>query len=604
MARALIPLLALTAMLGCDKAKYADIGNDEGTPETGSPPDTDTIEDTDEPEDSGDPVPVDTDGDGTPDTDDCAPEDPTIHPGAFDVPYDGIDQDCFAGDMRDVDGDGYESTVVGGLDCDDDNGSVNPDSFDGENGEDDDCDGLIDEDVIVEYDTWPVVLGKSGGSIATEAVHVLPSGNIAMQCTFSGEVDIDPDGAELVPRESEDAGADAIYVMFDADRQLAGDFAITSDTSLVISATEVDAGGGYLIAGDFAGVVDFDDATPTFVRRSNGGVDGFFARFNDVGDIAWAYSIGGASDDHIRAVHGAVGGVYIGGSLVNGNLNPAAPPADSINVSATGALDGYVASYDFTTQSNWTAVFAGYGGTSTAEVTHLVEDNGTIWAVGWFSGSIDLDPDATSEAIVTAEGAQDVFIVGLDLTTGAYVASAHFGDAAATLTPSRFIGDGAGTLVLAGMFTGSVDLGRGTVVSSGDDVFVLELTTGMVTSRVLTVGGPGTDSVGGLAFIPGSTDLMLSGGMDDTLTIGTDSLSPVGGTDCWVGRVGTETPWGLRFGSAGDEDCTGLAVDAAGDVWLGGSAVGTVDFGTDGTSDPRPVAGDVDAWLTKLSSAR
>ncbi|HEY3355167.1 MAG TPA: FG-GAP-like repeat-containing protein, partial [Polyangia bacterium] len=43
-------------------------------------------------------VAVDSDGDGDPDATDCAPNDPAIHHGAFDIPGDGIDQDCSGAD--------------------------------------------------------------------------------------------------------------------------------------------------------------------------------------------------------------------------------------------------------------------------------------------------------------------------------------------------------------------------------------------------------------------------------------------------------------------------------------------------------------------------
>ena len=51
---------------------------------------------------------------------DCDESDAAIHPGAFDVPYDGIDQDCDGRDQLDVDGDGIESPA----DCDDEDPKV------------------------------------------------------------------------------------------------------------------------------------------------------------------------------------------------------------------------------------------------------------------------------------------------------------------------------------------------------------------------------------------------------------------------------------------------------------------------------------------------
>ena len=83
--------------------------------------------------------------DGTP-IGDCDDDDSAVHPGAAEVPYDGVDQDCDGADLVDVDGDGYASEAVGGADCDDTRVDVHPGRVDLGDGVDQDCDGLVDED--------------------------------------------------------------------------------------------------------------------------------------------------------------------------------------------------------------------------------------------------------------------------------------------------------------------------------------------------------------------------------------------------------------------------------------------------------------------------
>jgi hypothetical protein len=77
--------------------------------------------------------------------DDCNDDDPTIHPGAPDAWYDGIDSDCAGNDDYDSDGDGYGADEYAGPDCDDTDPTIQPYSDeDCADGRDDDCDSLID----------------------------------------------------------------------------------------------------------------------------------------------------------------------------------------------------------------------------------------------------------------------------------------------------------------------------------------------------------------------------------------------------------------------------------------------------------------------------
>jgi len=81
------------------------------------------------------------------DATDCDDTDATVYPGATEVPYDGIDQDCDGADLCDVDEDGfdYDGGACLGTDCDDSDADIGPGTTEVADGVDEDCDGTVDE---------------------------------------------------------------------------------------------------------------------------------------------------------------------------------------------------------------------------------------------------------------------------------------------------------------------------------------------------------------------------------------------------------------------------------------------------------------------------
>ena len=140
---------------------------------------------------------------------DCDDTDPATYPGAPEVPYDTIDQDCDTYDLCDVDGDGfdYDGAECFGTDCDDEDFDINEDAEEiWYDGVDQDCDQASDYDADADGHDSKTYGGDDcddGNPDTYPGAPDDPYDGIINDCDFADEYDQDGDG-----HDAEIAGGD------------------------------------------------------------------------------------------------------------------------------------------------------------------------------------------------------------------------------------------------------------------------------------------------------------------------------------------------------------------------------------------------------------
>ncbi|MFM2246103.1 MAG: hypothetical protein RL071_2177 [Pseudomonadota bacterium] len=591
---ALRVLPLLLAMVACTGDEKADGGGDDGGQDSGGAEGAG-----DGGEGAGDGgvdtgQAPDTDGDGYPDDSDCDPNDNTVYPGAPEVPYDGIDQDCFRGDLNDIDLDGYPGGSEG-PDCDDGDPEIRPGVEDYADTRDNDCDGEIDEDVREAGSDWPVIVagrdanavgGAAGWSSAGPLLAVQADMRVSPDVDTTQGITVDTDGADWgIQRYTEDRVVLTTMIMRGDDLFEVTDLAAT------------DAGHTFAV-GAMAGTVYFDREGVRTFRTSMGGDDAFFARFDEDGEPVWAWSMGGAGAERATTTLLAGDGIVVGGTFeTNLMVNPGAPPEDAAFINAPHSKNGFLARYDADGLLLWAVPFA--AGVSTGEVTLndiAFSNTGDLWVLGTFSGAIT-PPSDEPLAAIAAEGTSDLFLAKVNAGTGDVMSFATFGDAGAGLQGTS-IGALGGLLFVGGGYTGApyelptAEIEDGIVLSVSGD--------GSVWSA-RRLGSPGADRVAALAVSP-IGELYALGSYGGPLDVGGTILDPVGSVDCFIAKLDTALgPVSVTgFGSAtGAEDCASVAVSPTA-LWFAGTSRGDLECSLDGGDDTRALYGASDAFLHRV----
>jgi hypothetical protein len=544
----------------------------------------------------GDGADPDSDGDGITDSNDCDPDDPTVYPGADEVPYDGIDQDCFRGDLNDLDVDGYPGAEAGGPDCDDTDPAINPGVEDLGDGIDNDCDTEIDEDVRAASADWPVLIAGRGVS-ALGGPLVVVDGDPRVAVRADGRATADT-GPELGV-ECDDSTANWGVLHLNSSREVVAAALLRGTAELEITDLAASSGGDTFAVGWMEGTVHFDPEGVRTFRESAGGQDAMFARFDATGDPIYALSMGGTDDERISAALASTDDLFVAGGFgSNMMVNPGAPPEDAEFINAPNPKSGFLARYDAEGLLRWASVLPA-GASSSVEIADMTFSNsGDLLVVGTFKGTMAASVATLTSAPITATGVSDIFLARISAATGSVTSLAQIGEAGDTLRATS-VGALGGLIFIGGAYEGTPFEFPAAVNQDG---ILLSVGGDGAVYNVRRLSTEGRDEVTGLSVSPVG-QLFAVGSYGGVLDLGGGfSVDPFGTEDCFFASFDSSLVGaaGYRVGGAEAEDrCRGLALssDAA---YFSGTAGGDMECSLTGGSDVRTLYGTSDAFVHRF----
>ena len=227
---------------------------------------------------------------------------------------------------------------------------------------------------------------------------------------------------------------------------------------------------------------------------------------------------------------------------------------------------------------------------------------GTLYVASRFSGGASTD----GRALVRGGG---------DASAAAPASAAPTKPAGAAIWERTFVASGAGggarlagvaatragEVLMAGSFTGAINLGGATLESAGeDDVFVAKLDREGKHVWSHRFGGPRDQKATGVA-VTEDGEVVVAGTIDQRADFGGGVLQSAGMIDVFCLRLDANGGhlWSRRFGDDQEQEAGAVAVDREGNVLLAGSYEGKIDFG----SGPIESAGHDDIFVAKLDRA-
>ena len=243
-----------------------------------------------------------------------------------------------------------------------------------------------------------------------EGMDIDASGNVYVTGRYHGTMDFDPSPAVANLTSVGSQKDDTFLAKYNANGNYLWAISFGGLEYTIPSSLALDASGNAYVTGIYTGTVDFDPTANIENYTSIGTNDIFLCKYNSNGIYQWTIPIGSPSHDEANSVAiDAMGNAYITGRICSSaDLDPS--PA-TVNLIPTGLCDPFLAKYD----SNGSLVWANCMGVTNEGGGHslTIDASNNIYLAGRFDGTLDVDPSANTENIISI-GMADIFLAKYD----------------------------------------------------------------------------------------------------------------------------------------------------------------------------------------------
>jgi hypothetical protein len=333
--------------------------------------------------------------------------------------------------------------------------------------------GNFDGFLLKLDNTGAFIWVKQMGDVGADYIYDLAldaSGFIYATGQFGGTVDFDP-GAGTSTLTSN--GDEDVFIWKLTN---AGNFIFVKQ----VGSTQGDYGSriiadqsGYIhIAGRYKGAMDFDPGSGTFILNVNTAIgDIFVLKLDTAGNFAWAYRLGGATEEYANGIQlNAANDIIVTGTF-SGNVDFNSGAGNTV-LSSDGSSDIFIMKLDQNGGFQWAQRI---GSTFMDNSNDLhIDNSNTMYIAGSFYYTVDFDLGA-GETLLTTNVGSDAFVAKYGACCISSTASVSASACQSYTSPS-----GNSTWTTSGTYTDTINNGNGC-----DSIITIQLTIKQISASTI-----------------------------------------------------------------------------------------------------------------------